>query len=49
MINALISFYLTSPDSSMPPILPQNVQIAMSLWDTTTDEISHVRESQACK
>jgi hypothetical protein len=31
----------------MPPILPQNVQIAMSLRDTTTDEMANFRESQA--
>ena len=30
----------------MPPILSQIVQIAMSLRDTTTDEMANFRESQ---
>jgi hypothetical protein len=30
----------------MPPILPQIVQIAMSLRDTTTDEMANFRERQ---
>jgi hypothetical protein len=31
----------------MPGSFPQIVQITMSLWDTTADEIAHFRESRA--
>ncbi len=31
----------------MPGSFPQNVQIAMSLRDTTTDKIANFRESRA--